>query len=116
MALGSRSTLPGRRGHELLLVVREGVRRCALRRARCGNARAAGRAYRDDIATHWDDYRELFDAARTFRPDATRRTGGRNSTRSWRTSWKDVSIRGRVGMSGRLYPGDPYLATCRSRG
>ena len=57
-------------GHELLLVVRAGVRPIVPYVAPgAGTLVLPAEPYRDDIAEHWDDFRDLFQSARDYRPD-----------------------------------------------
>ena len=96
-------------GHELLLIVRRGVE--PLVRYVAPSARTLvlpAEVYADDVAGHWDQFEDIFRAARDFGPDALLVAPYRWTQFEETLSQALPDDVKRIGMSGHLYAGDPH--------
>ena len=98
-------------GHELTLVVRPSVLPIMPYVAPgAGTLVLPAEVYRDDLESQWGLFGELFRAAREWRPDVLLVAPFRwtKFEEKLADELRDVPGLRRVGMSGRLYAGDPH--------
>lgn len=95
-------------GHELMLIVRPNV--APMVRHAAPGARVIElpyEVYSPDLAGHWDQFGSLFDAARSFAPDALIVAPYRWTLFDERLAEELPGVK-RFGLSGHLYAGDPH--------
>lgn len=98
-------------GHELMLIVRASVAQLVPYVAPGAAVLVLpGEAYRDDLEQHWDLFADLFAAAREWRPDVLLVAPYQWTRFDEKLAEELADVPGlrRAGMTGRLYPGDPY--------
>jgi ADP-heptose:LPS heptosyltransferase/glycosyltransferase involved in cell wall biosynthesis len=97
-----------RAGHQLMLVVRPSVEPLVKFVAPESQVVTLPfEVYRDDLPAHWDEFRDVFQAAQDFKPDALVVAPYRWTLFDERLAAMLPGVR-RYGMSGRLYAGDPH--------